>query len=421
MYNNLIKYSIRALKRQRAYVIINILGLSIGIACSLVIALFVLKESGYDSFNAKRDRIYRLVFNSKIGGQEVISPLTAPIIGPTMLKEFPEVEDFLRMRGRESATIDYNGQLLAEDHIIEADSSFFNFFSIRVLKGDPENLLNAPRKIVLSSSIAVKIFGDQNPLDKTLKIGTDSVKYIVSGVMEDIPENSHFEANIISSYMSNPESNEPAWLNNSTSTYLLLRSNSGTKTVNDKITDLIFRNVSSELQSVGASFEDFLSQGNIYRIYLQNLSDIHLDPSVQLQLKEAGDPKYLKIFGIIAILIILIAVINFMNLSTAQASRRAKEVGIKKIGGSTKGMLILQFLSESFIITLISLIIAIILIKILIPYFNNFLGINLVFNLFTTWYIIPVLIVLVVIVALLAGIATANVPEINFESGTATT
>ena len=169
MFNNLIKHSIRSFKRQRAYIIINILGLSIGIACSLLIALFVINEASYDKYNIKKDRIFRVILNGKIGGQEVTAASTAAIMGPTMVKEFPEIEDFLRMNGSGPTVIEYNNQTFTEDHIIEADSSFFNFFSIPVIKGDPENLLNAPRKVVLSESTAKRIFGNENPIDKTDK------------------------------------------------------------------------------------------------------------------------------------------------------------------------------------------------------------------------------------------------------------
>ena len=160
-------------------------------------------------------------------------------MGPTMVKEFPEVEDFLRMNGRGPTVIEYNNQTFTEEHMVEADSSFFNFFSIPVIKGDPKNLLNAPRKVVLSESTAKKIFGDENPIDKTIKIGSDTVRYTVSGVMADIPGNSHFEANIISSFMTNPRSKNPIWLSNSFSTYLLLKPNSSYETVDEKIPELI--------------------------------------------------------------------------------------------------------------------------------------------------------------------------------------
>ena len=156
--------------------------------------------------------------------------------------------------------------------------------------------------------------------------------------------------------MTNPRCNEQIWTNNSFSTYLLLKPNSSSRKADEKITDLVVKNVGPEIQQgMGISMSDWIARGNKYRYYFQNLTDIHLDPSIEQEFKDPSDPKYLKIFGSIAILIVLIAAINFMNLSTAQASRRAKEVGIKKIGGSTRSMLISQFLSESFILSLFHL------------------------------------------------------------------
>ena len=404
MIQNLIRHSLSSFKRQRAYIIINILGLSIGIACSLLIALFIINEASYDRFNVKKERIFRLILNGKIGGQELTGCSTPAVMGPTMAKEFPEIEDFLRMSGWGPTVVEYNNQVFTEEHMIEADSSFFSFFSIDVLKGDPANLLNAPKKVVLSESAAMKIFGEDNPIDKPIKIGSDTVRYIVSGVMEDIPGNSHFEANMVGSFMTNRRSGDPTWLNNSFATYLLLKPNSSYKTVDEKIPELLKKYVGPELQKyMGISIEDFLSQGNKYRYFLQNLTDAHLDPSIQQEFKAASDPKYLIIFGSVAILIVLIAAVNFMNLSTAQASRRAKEVGIKKISGSTRGMLITQFLSESFLLSLIALFFALVLIKVTLPYFNDLLGTNLTLGLFRNWYTIPGLIIFTVIVGFLSG------------------
>jgi putative ABC transport system permease protein len=404
MFTNLIKHSIRSFKRQRAYIVINILGLSIGIACSLLIALYVINEASYDKYNVKKDRIYRTILNGKIGGQEVTIATSPAIMGPTMIKEFPEIEDFLRMTGRGPTVIEYNSQTFAEEHLMEADSSFFNFFSIPVLKGDPKNLLNAPRKVVLTESTAKKIFGDENPIDKPIKIGTDSIRYTVSGVMADIPVNTHFEANMITSFMTNERSKSPTWLSNSFSTYFLLKENSSSSTVDEKIPDLLIKYVGPELQQyLGVSITEFGAQGNKYRYFLQNLGDIHLDTSIQQEFKAATDPKYLKIFGSIAILIVIIAAINFMNLSTAQSSRRAKEVGIKKVAGSTKGMLVVQFLSETFILSFLSLILAVFIVKITLPYFNDLLGATLSLKLLSTWYIIPSLLLFSVLVGLLAG------------------
>jgi len=404
MLKNLIRLSLRSFKRQRVYIIINILGLSIGIACSLLIALYVINEAGYDKFNTKRDRIYRTILNGKIGGQEITASSSPAIMGPTMVKEFPEIEDFLRMNNNGPTVLEFNSQTFTEDHLVEADSSFFNFFSIPVLKGDLKNLLNAPRKVVLSESTAKKIFGNENPIDKPIKIGSDTVRYIITGVFADVPHNSHFEANVISSFITNPRSKNPTWMSNSFSTYLLLKPNTSYKTVDAKFPALMQKYVGPEIQQyTGISLDDFIEQGNKYRFYLQNLTDIHTDTTIQQDFKAPIDPKYLTIFGSIAILIVLIAAINFMNLSTAQASRRAKEVGIKKVGGSTTGMLIAQFLFESFILTFVSLILSIIFIKVTLPYFNNLLGANLALNLFASWYAIPSLILFALFVGFLSG------------------
>ena len=404
MFTNLIKHSISSFKRQRSYIIINILGLSIGIACSLLIALYVINEASYDQFNVKKDRIFRTILNGKIGGQEVTTSSSPAIMGPTMLKEFPEIEDFLRMNGRGPTVIEYNKQTFTEEHIVEADSSFFNFFSIPVLKGDLKSLLNAPHKVVLSETTAKRIFGNENPIDKPIKIGTDTLRYIVTGVMADIPQNSHFEANLLTSFITNQRSKSPTWMNNSFSTYFLLKPNTSYKTVDAKYPELLKKYVGPEIQQyTGISLNDFIAKGNKYRFYLQKLSDIHLNTSIQQDFKASVDPKYLKIFGSIAILIVLIAAINFMNLSTAQASRRAKEVGIKKVAGSTRGMLVAQFLSESFILSLISLIVAVVFIKLSLPFFNNLLGAKLSLSLLSNWYVIPLLILFSVFVGVLAG------------------
>ena len=404
MFNNLIKHSLSSFKRQRSYIIINILGLSIGIACSLLIAIYVINEASYDKFNTKRDRIYRAILNGKIGGQEVTTSSSPAIMGPTMLKEFPEIEDFCRMNGNGPTVIEYNNQTFTEEHLVEVDSSFFNFFSIPVIKGDPKTLLNAPHKTVLSESTAKKIFGNENPIDKVIRIGSDTTRYVVTGVMGDVPQNSHFEVNILTSFLTNSRSKDTQWMNNSFSTYFLLKPNSSYKTVDSKYHDLIQKYVGPEIQKyTGISLSDFIAQGNKYRFYLQSLNDIHLDTSIQQDFKASTDPKYLTIFGSIAILIVIIAAINFMNLSTAQASRRAKEVGIKKVAGSTRGMLVAQFLSESFILSFISLILALVFIKATLPYFNNLLGSKLVLGLFANWYTIPLLLLFTIFVGFLSG------------------
>jgi putative ABC transport system permease protein len=404
MISNLIKHSIRSFTRLRAYIIINILGLAIGIACSLLITLYVINEASYDNFNVKKDRIFRVILNGKIGGQEFTVAFTPAIMGPTLPREFPEIEDFLRMNDVGPTEVQYEQQILTDNNIIQADSSFFNFFSIPVIMGDQDNLLNSPHKVVLSESYARKFFGNENPIDKLIKIGSDTTRYVVTGVMGDIPSNSHFEASMVTSFLTNSRSKDQVWMTNISSLYLLLKPNSSYTTIDSKFKDLIVKYVGPELQKyTGNTIEEFLKQGNKYRFYLQKLTDIHLDNTVQGAFKAPSDPKYLIIFGSIAILIVLIAAINFMNLATAQASGRAKEVGIKKICGSTRGMLISQFLTESIILAFVSMIFALVIIKLSLPYFNNLLGTRLVLSLFTTWYTIPALLLFTLIVGTMSG------------------
>jgi putative ABC transport system permease protein len=404
MFQNLFKHSLRSFKRQRAYIIINILGLSIGIACSLLIALYVINESAYDKYNLKKDRLFRVILNGKIGGQELTASFTPAVMGPTLPREFPEVEDFLRMDGVGPTVVEYDKQSFTDNNIISADSSFFNFFSIPVLKGDPANLLNNTYKVVLSESTARKMFGKENPIDKMIKIGNDTTRFVVTGVMGDVPVNTHFEASMVTSFMTNPRSKEQIWVNNSFSLYLLLKPNSSYKTVDAKFNELIIKYVGPEVQKyMGISIEEFLKKGNKYRFFLQKLTDIHLDNTIQGGFKAPSDPKYLIIFGSIAILIVVIAAINFMNLATAQASRRAKEVGIKKLGGSTRGMLITQFLSESFMLALLALVFALFFIKLSLPYFNNLLGTKIALSIFSAWYTLPILLVFAGIVGIMAG------------------
>ena len=250
MLNNLVKHSLRSFKRQRSYIIINITGLSIGIACSLLIALYVMYETSYDRFNVRKDRIYDIALNFRIGDQEFTDAATAYPMGATLLREFPEVENFLRMRKMYGAkTVTYNNQTYNEENIIEADSSFFNFFTIPVLKGDPGNLLNAPGKVVLSNSLAKKIFGNENPVDKIIKIGKDTATYIVTGVMGDIPGNSHFKAGILVSLLSDSQANSQEWGSNNLNTYLLLKPNANYKNVNEKFPALVL-SISARIYSV---------------------------------------------------------------------------------------------------------------------------------------------------------------------------
>ena len=404
MFKNLLKYSLRALSRQKTHVVINIIGLTVGMICSMIIGLFIIHELSYDRFNNKKDRIYRVILHGKLGGQEVRVTSTASPIGPAMKNEFPEVEDFVRMNSW-GETIIRNGELgFTEKDFIEADSSFFNFFSIPLIRGNENEVLNEPHTLVMSKSTAERIFGDEDPIDKMLKVGTDTAFYRVTGIMEEIPEAAHFKANIIGSFMTNPRASDDEWLSNSFSTYVLLYPGASPQSAEARIPEMIVKYVGPILQSfLGLTMDEFFSRGNKYTLFLQRLVDIHLDPTIEQEMKPANDPKYLYIFGSIGILIIIIAAFNFMNLATAQAARRAKEVGIKKVSGSTRNQLMSQFIVESVVLSLISLILAVIITVLILPYFNELLDVRMEADLFGSWYILPLLLLIAIFIGIIAG------------------
>jgi putative ABC transport system permease protein len=404
MLKKLFNYSIRALKKQKAYVLINVLGLAIGLSCSLIIAIFIHFELSYDQYNINKDRLYRVILNGKIGGQEVTVTSTASPVGPAMKDEFPEVDNFLRMNSWGGTLIRHNDDRFIEDYFIEADSSFFEFFSIPLLRGNAKTVLNEPHTVVLSESTAQKIFGRADPINELLMIGNDTTYYKITGVYADIPETTHFSANAIGSFMTNRRANDNQWLSNSFSTYVLLHPNTDPGAVNDRFASLVEKHVGPEIvRFIGISIQEFLGQGNKYNFFLQKLTDIHLDPTIEQEFKQANDPKYLWIFGSIAILIIVIASINFMNLSTAQAGKRAKEVGIKKVCGSTRGLLISQFLIETMILSLLALMLTILITELALPYFNRLLGLHLKVGYFNNGYILPGMILGALFIGLIAG------------------
>jgi putative ABC transport system permease protein len=404
MIKILIKHSIRALKRQKVHVFINVVGLAIGIACSLVIAIFVMHELSYDRDQEHRDRIHRIVLHGKIGGQEIKAAWVSAPVGPATLVEFPEVEDYTRINTWGETVVRWEDHAVAEDHFVEADSSFFNIFSYRMLRGDPATALTEPYSVVLTETAAQKVFGEEDPMNKMIRVGTSQNHHRVTGIMEDLPETTHFRINMIGSFSTSPNSESPNWLSNNLQTYLLLHPEADYNRVNERFQDVVIKYVGPEaLRFMGISFEEFLAQGNQYNYYLQPLTKIHLDPTVENAFKPANDPKYLWIFAGVGLLILVVAGINFMNLSTAQATRRAKEVGIKKVSGSLRGSLIGQFLAETVILSLMALVLAVLITEIALPSLNNLLGISLSLNYFTTWYTLPSLLVFAVLIGLLAG------------------
>ena len=389
--------------------IINIIGLAIGIASSVLISLYVYHEMSYDSFNEKKEQLYRVNIMENMGGQAGNTWATASIVGPTVAEEFPEVEAFMRIAPTGGSIIKINNQSFFEEHRIEADSTFFDFFTVPLLQGDPKNVLNTPYTAVLSQTAANKYYGTENPVGQTFTIGDGTTVFTVTGLMEDIPDNCHLEADMITSLMTNPGSRNTGWLsNNNKATYVLLAPNTSAQTVDDKFTGLVEKYIGPEVeQFIGIKLQELFDQGNAYGYYLQPVTQIHIEPEVENLFSPAKDPKSLYIFACIALLIIIIAGINYMNLSTAQATKRAKEVGIKRVVGSNRSELVKQFLSESAILSLASLVIAIVIIELILPYFNNILQLDLDLEYFNNLFTVPGLLILALAIGLLSGLYPA--------------
>ncbi|UCG27492.1 MAG: FtsX-like permease family protein, partial [Bacteroidales bacterium] len=324
-------------------------------------------------------------------------------LGPTLKSDLPEVLDFVRFEKWGETIVKHERKSYVEDGIMLADSTFFNIFSIPLITGDPKTVLSARRNIVLTRSSVEKYFGNEDPIGKMMKVGTDSVLYSVTGVMEDVPGNAHFEFNMLISFVTSSRANNGFWVSNNPDTYILVNKGVNSAELQEKISEVVLNNVGPQVESLlGITMEDFARAGNSYGYFMQPLLNIHLDPSIEHSHKPASDKKTIFIFTIIAVLILVIAGINYMNLSTARSAGRAKEVGIRKVVGSTRKRLIIQFLFESMVLTFISLILGVLIVELLMNYFNNLIHIQLRID-YLVWYTIPGLIILAIVMGFISG------------------
>lgn len=404
MIKNFILTALRNIYKNKLYAFINIFGLSIGIASAVLILLFITSELSYDKYHENSDRIYRLHIQGKLEGTELNGAYSAVPAGPAFKEEIPEVDEFSRMKETGQRVIKYGEKKILEEHFVYADSSIFRIFDLNMIQGDPEKALTEPNTMVITESTAKKIFGNVNPMNEMVSINADSNIYRVTGVIKDLPENTHLVFNALGSYHTLEESNNTFWLSNNLFTYLLLSEGADELVVEEKMQKVSLKYIEDNLmEALGITVEDFESKGNEYGIMLQELRDIHLNNEISGGFKPTHDKKYLLIFSFIAVLILVIASINFMNLSTARSANRAKEVGMRKVVGSTKNQLVNQFLWESILLSIFSLILGLILVELLLPYFNRLIGLNLSIDYFSEWYTIPILVGLAIIVGLMSG------------------
>jgi putative ABC transport system permease protein len=397
-----LKLFFRNALRNRTFTILNILGLATGMAVFILIMLWVKDELSYDRYNINADRIYRMNMFIRANGTEGTTPYCPAPLAAAMLRDYPEIEKSVRFRSYGNSIVKYNNVSFTEYNIIHADSTVFGVFTIPVIMGNPETALTAPNTVAISESMAKKYFGDENPLDKILKF--DNRKdYRVTAVYKDIPQASHFHFKFIASLYSFNEYREDMWMNNNFHTYILLRKNADPEQLARKIPDLVKRYVAPQAEKIlGTSWDKLLEQNLLVNFSMQNVKDIHLGTSVSGGFDAGGDMKYIYIFTLIAIFIILLACINFINLSTAKSAARYKDVGIRKVFGVQRSVLSVQFMLESMLTVLAAYIIAMVLTEISLPFFNNLTEKSLSIDYFDPKFIIEML-GMILAVSLLAG------------------
>lgn len=404
MIKNFIVIAFRNILKNKSFTFINIAGLSIGIASAVFILLFIISEMSYDRVYSKSDRIFRLFIDGKMSGSVFKGAWTSPPAGPVFMEEIDEIIDYTRIRRGGQVLVEVDEKKFLEENLVYADSGFLNIFDLPVIYGNPSTMLKEPNSMVLTESISKKYFGNQNPVGQMLNTDADSVLFKVTGVVSDIPDESHLRFNLIASYSTQAESRNDFWLSNFLYTYYLLDDKDSWEVVEEKMQPIMLKYLGPQLmQILGIDADQFIKSGNRYGLFLQPLVKVHLNPEIQGGFKSPTDEKYLMIFGLIAIFILIIASINFMNLSTAKATSRAKEVGMRKVVGSSRILLIRQFLWESVFLSLLSLFFSLILVEILLPYFNNMMELNLKMNYLSNWYTLPGLLSLTILVGILSG------------------
>ncbi|MFK7814589.1 MAG: ABC transporter permease [Maribacter sp.] len=405
MFKNNLKIAWRNILKNKGIFSINIIGLALGIASCLIIMLFVVDELSYDRYNEKADDIVNVVFRAKVNGEEIKEGAVMAPVGKTLKQEFPEVLDATRIRRIGTPKITVESQSYREGRFAYVDSNFFNVFTLPIIDGDSRAPLQEPNTVVITKTQAVKFFGATNAIGKSFFLEGQEQPFRVTGVIDEVPQNSHFHFDVFASMEGLEEAKSDSWFNGDFFTYLLLKQGSNYKNLEAKLPSVIEKYIGSKMQEqMGLSYEEF-SKENQLGLRIFPLTDIHLysDNSAYSQLEKGGDIKYVYIFSAIALFMLLIACINFMNLSTATAAKRAKEVGIRKVLGSNKNQLLQQFLSESLTATVIAMVFAAILVVISLPFYNELSGKELQLDFLWQPTVLMSMVLLTFFISLLAG------------------
>ncbi len=371
MLRNYLKIALRNFQRHKAYSFINIAGFAIGMACCLIILIYVRHELSYDSYHKDVERIYRIPIDIRTQTANRVFALVSPTVAPALKADFPQVEYAARALLTSSRLVKKEERFHYEDRFMYADQELFDIFTIPFIQGNPKEALTRPQTLVISERMAQKYFGDSYPIGETLEI--NQRQYEITGVVADSPENTHMKYDLIASLETLRDWSEMTnWHSTMFYTYLKLQPNVNVEDFSQKVSRIADKYVGELL----ANWRE------TYHYFLQPISSIHLHSHLRYEIEPPGNPVYVYIFSLVGLFILLIACLNFMNLSTARATNRAKEVGLRKVVGAQRRQLICQFLGESLLVALLSLGLALVIARFAIPLLNDLTGISLSFDAF---------------------------------------
>ncbi len=408
MLKNYILIALRVLKKNPLFSIINILGLAIGLAASIIIYFWVFDELSYDKFHSNAQHIYRVERNMNFDETRMRVPITSPPMGPQMLDDYPAIESFVRI-ANDNVLVENKSNVQTSEKLFYADSSFFNVFSFEVIKGNPNDCLKSPYKLALSESYALKYFGEIPELGSVLDVNYNGGirPYTITAIFKDFPHNSHLQMDLIGSFESlynvRHEMMMNSWMASHLYTYILIDENVNNKELEDRLQEMVDK-------YFGPGFRQFFDIDNpreALKIELKPLLDIHLNSERVWELESPGSKTSVLVFSLVSILLIVIAGINFTNLSTARASRRAMEVGVRKASGASKFQLVRQFLGESMLFSLIALVCAILIVELTLPYFSAFTGKSITIAYILKGWNLPLILAAWFITAMFAGMYPA--------------
>ncbi|MDX1671657.1 MAG: ABC transporter permease [Balneolaceae bacterium] len=403
MLKNYLKIAYRNLVKQKGYSLINILGLAVGLASCIIILLYVIHELSYDKHHEKSDRIYRVIAKIDFSGNYLeLATVPAPM-GPTLKQDFPEVEAVTRFRPRGGYLFRLDNDNIKENRVVWASNSVFDVFTIPMIHGNPDEALKDPMTAVISRSSALKYFGHTDVVGESILM-EDRHTLTVTGVYRDMPETSHFHFDFLLSLETLDEADNTTWFSNNFRTYIVLKEGVDARRFERHFETIKKEYVEPQLQQfMGSTLKEFEAAGNSLEYDLQPLTDIHLYSDLTGEFEPNGSIIHVYAFSGLALFILLLACINFMNLATARSSQRAREVGIRKTLGSMRGQLSLQFLAESVIFSALAFALALLLVEFSLPYFSDLAQRDISQNYFSNPLLLLAIGGIVLITGLLAG------------------